>query len=125
MKIGIIRCDERSIQCAGYSCFPAVLNKTGKFEEYDDIELVGFDDCGGCGRGKADKIVARALRLKEKGAEAIHLGNCMTGSCPSEELYEKALLEEIGLPIIKGTHSRPTPEQIAARRSAAGNAVGT
>ncbi len=118
MKIGIIRCNERSNACSGYNCFPAVQNKTGKFEEYDEIELVGFEDCGGCGRGKADKIVARANRLKEKGAEVIHLGNCLIGPCPSKELYEKALVEEIGLPIVKGTHPGPTPEQIAARRQA-------
>ena len=60
-------------------------------------------------RDKADKIMARALRLREKGAEAIHLANCLIGPCPSKELYEKALLEEVGLPIIKGTHPRPTP----------------
>ncbi len=118
MKIGIIRCDEHSDTCAGYSCFPAMQNKTGKFEEYDEIELVGFEDCGGCGRGKADKIVDRATRLKERGAEAIHLANCLIGPCPSKELFEKALVEKIGLPIIKGTHPAPTPEQIAARRQA-------
>ncbi len=121
MKIGIIRCDEHSNTCAGYHCFPAIQNKTGKFEEYDEIELVGFDDCGGCGRGKANKIVARATRLKEKGVEVIHLGNCLIEHCPSKELYEKALVEELGLPIIKGTHTRSTPEQIAARRQANAN----
>ena len=125
MKIGIIRCDEHSTTCAGYSCFPSIQNKTGGFEEYDDIELVGFDTCGGCGRGKADKIVTPALRLKEKGAEAIHLANCLIGPCPSKELFEKALLEEIGLSIIKGTLPGLTPEQIAARRLAAANAVVT
>ncbi len=121
MKIGIIRCDEQSNRCAGYSCFTAVRNKTGEFAEYDDIELVGFDDCGGCGRGKADKIVTRALRFKERGAEAIHLTNCLIGPCPSKELYEKALLEETGLPIIKGTHPMPTPAQMEAYRQTAAN----
>ncbi len=121
MKIGIIRCDERSDGCAGYNCFPALQNKTGKFEGYGDIELVGFEDCGGCGRGKADKIMARATRLKEKGAEVIHLGNCLIGPCPSKELYEKTLVEEIGIPIVKGTHPAPTPEQIVARRRASAN----
>ena len=118
MKIGIIRCDEHSDTCAGYNCFTAMRDKTGKFEEYDDIELVGLDTCGGCGRGKADKIVTRALRFKERGAEAIHLSHCLIGPCPSKDLYEKALIEKIGLPIIKGTHPDPTPEQIAARRQA-------
>jgi len=115
MKIGIIRCDEHSYTCAGYHCFPAVQNKTGEFKEYDEIEIVGFDDCGGCGRGKADKIVARATRLKEKGAEVIHLGNCLILHCPSKKLYEKKLVKEIGLPIIKGTHPHPTLERRAAR----------
>ena len=115
MKIGIIRCDEHSEACAGWSCFPALKNKTGKFEDYDEIELVGFDTCGGCGRGKADRIVAKATRLKERGAEAIHLGNCLTGPCPSKDMYEKALNEELSLPIIMGTHPGPTREQMAAR----------
>ena len=102
---------------AGYNCLPATQNKTGKFEGHGKIEPVGFDDCGGCGRGKAEKIVARATRLKEKGAEVIHLGNCLIGPCPSKELYEKALAEEIGVPIIKGTHPSPTPEQNSSRQT--------
>ena len=67
MKVGIIRYDEYSEICAGYSCFPAVHNRTGAFEVYDVVEMIGFDTCGGCGRGNADKIMARATRLKEKG----------------------------------------------------------
>ncbi len=104
MKIGIIRCEEHSNDCAGYSCFPAIRNRTGQFEGYDSVELVGFDNCGGCGRNKADKIVARALRLKEKGAEAIHLGNCLIGACPFQDIYKDALKEQVGLPIIERTH---------------------
>ena len=104
MKIGIIRCQEHSGSCAGYSCFPAMREKTGQFGEYDTIELVGFDSCGGCGRNKADKILERALRLKEKGAEVIHLGNCLVGACPFKDIYEKALKDEVGLPIVEKTH---------------------
>ena len=104
MKIGIIRCEEHSKDCAGYNCFPAIRNKTGQFEGINDIELVGFDTCGGCGRKKADKIVARAIRLKEKGAEVIHLGNCIVGTCLHQDIYEKALKEEVGLPIVEKTH---------------------
>ncbi|MFC2025208.1 CGGC domain-containing protein [Chloroflexota bacterium] len=104
MKIGIIRCQENSNNCAGYKCFPAIQNRTGQFEGYDTIELVGFDSCGGCGRNKADKVVARALRLKEKGAEVIHLGNCLVGACPFKDIYKDALKEQIGLPITEKTH---------------------
>jgi len=103
-KIGIIRCQEYSNQCAGYHCFPAIRDKNGQFEKYDTIEVVGFDNCGGCGRNKADKILARALRLKERGAEVIHLGNCLVGGCPSKDIYLDALKEEVKLPIIEGTH---------------------
>ena len=59
-KIGIIRCDVYSENCAGFHCFPAVQNRTGQFQYYDNVELIGFDTCGGCGRGKATKIVAIA-----------------------------------------------------------------
>jgi predicted metal-binding protein len=103
-KIGIIRCDTHSENCAGFHCFPAIKNKSGQMEQYDEIELVGFDTCGGCGRGKADKIVAKAMRLKERGAEVIHVGNCIIGSCPSKELYLTALRAEVGLPIVEKTH---------------------
>ena len=104
MKIGIIRCEEYSNQCAGYKCFPAIQNRTGQFERYDTVEIVGFDTCGGCGRNKADKILARALRLKEKGVEVIHLGNCLVGGCPFKHIYEEALEEKIDIPIVERTH---------------------
>ena len=74
MKIGIIRCQEQSLNCAGWSCFPAMRDKTGGFEGYETVELVGYDTCGGCGRGKADKIVAKAKRLKEHGLNGPRLG---------------------------------------------------
>ncbi len=104
MKVGIIRCDEFSEKCAGFHCFPAIWNKTGQFESYDEIELIGFDSCGGCGRNKADKIVARAVRLKERGAEVIHIGNCIISACPFKEMYIEEMKEKVGLPIIERTH---------------------
>ena len=104
MRVGIIRCEERSNQCAGYNCLPAIQNRTGQFKGYDTIELVGFDTCGGCGRNKADKILARVLRLQEKGAEVIHLSNCLVSTCPFKNIYETALKEKVSLLIIEGTH---------------------
>jgi predicted metal-binding protein len=112
VKIGIIRCDENSERCAGWNCFPAIANKTGKFEGYDKIELVGFDTCGGCGHGKPDKILKNARRLKKHGAEVIHLGNCLAADCPSKGIYVKAL-KRIGIPIVERTHGGPSPEQMA------------
>ena len=108
VRIGIIRCQERGNDCAGYNCFPAIRNKTEPFTEYDTIEIVGFDDCGGCGRNKADKIVARALRLKENGAEVIHLGNCLINVCPFKDIFMNELKEKVDIPIIEKAHLRIT-----------------
>jgi len=118
-KIGIIRCDENSEKCAGWNCFPAIANKTGEFKQYDTIEIVGFDTCGGCGHGKPDKIVKQARTLKKHGAEVIHLGNCLAADCPSKDVYIKALKKRIKIPIVERTHGGPSPEQIAAYRAAA------
>ena len=119
VKIGIIRCYENSERCAGWNCFPAMANKTGQFGGYEKIELVGFDTCGGCGHGKADKIVKQARRLVKHGAEVIHLGNCLAGDCPSKDIYIKELKKRIKIPIVEKTHGGPTPEQMAAYRAAA------
>jgi predicted metal-binding protein len=118
VKIGIIRCDENSARCAGWNCFPALVNKTGKFEVYDKIELVGFDTCGGCGHGKPDKILKQARELKKHGAEIIHLGNCMVHDCPSRAIYIKAL-GRLKLPLVEGTHGGPSPARMAAYKAAA------
>jgi len=104
VKIGIIRCWEQSKNCAGYNCFPAIRDKSGEFKKYDNIDIIGFESCGGCGRNEADKITERALRLKEKGAEVIHLANCIISACPWKKLYLNTLKEQVGLPIVEKTH---------------------
>ncbi|MBI4268190.1 MAG: CGGC domain-containing protein [Chloroflexi bacterium] len=103
-KVGIIRCQEQSNACAGWNCLPAVRDRSGAFDVYSSVELVGFDTCGGCGRNKADKIVSRVQRLREKGAEVIHLGNCMVGVCPWKEMYLAAIKEQVQIPVVDGTH---------------------
>ena len=103
-KVGIIRCEAYSENCAGFGCFPAVRNKTGHFKEYDDVELIGFDTCGGCGRGNPDKIVSRAQRMKDRGAEVIHLGGCMIGACPSLDTYVQSVRDQAQIDVVLGTH---------------------
>jgi predicted metal-binding protein len=119
VKIGIIRCHENSERCGGWNCFPAMAKKTGKFEGYDTIEIVGFDTCGGCGHGKPDKIVKQAKRLVQHGAEVIHLGNCLASDCPSKDIYITALRKRIKIPIVEKTHGGPSPAQMAAYKAAA------
>ena len=103
-KIGIIRCDSHSENCAGFNCFPALRNKTGQFEDYDEVELVGFDTCGGCNLGKSEKIVTKAKRLKEKGAEVIHLSTCLIGLCPFKEQFNQAIKENMKIDVVPKTH---------------------
>ena len=112
-KIGIIRCQEiatnpSKVRCAGWNCFPAIRDKSKYMDEYETIELVGFDTCGGCpGRNRLDKIVERGLKLKEKGAEVIHLSTCIVLFCPNKDMFAKALKEKVGLPIKEKTHTFP------------------
>ena len=108
-KVGIIRCQEQSNNCAGWSCFPALRERSGASPPTTAIELVGFDTCGGCGRNKADKIVAKAKRLKEKGAEVIHLGSCIVGSCPTKELYVNSIRDQVQIPVVEKTHATHAP----------------
>ncbi len=104
-KLGIIRCAVHSDKCAGYKCFPALAEKSGTFAEYgDDVALVGFDSCGGCPRNETGKIVDRAIRLRDRGAEVIHLGNCLANSCPWMQMFRDAIVKETGVPVVLRTH---------------------
>jgi len=103
-KVGIIRCDAYSDDCPGPGCFRAMRENTGQFEDYGEVEIIGFDTCGGCGRGKPDKILARAKRLVDGGAEVIHLSNCLTGGCPSNETYVQAVQSAVDAEVVLGTH---------------------
>jgi predicted metal-binding protein len=111
-KIGIIRCQELALsgerRCAGWNCFPAIRNKTKYMDVYDTIELVGFDTCGGCpGRNRYDKIIERGLKLKEKGAEVIHISTCIALFCPNKDKFIEVLKDKTGLPIKEKTHTGP------------------
>jgi len=103
-KVGIIRCDAYGDDCPASSCFRAMRENTGKFDNYGEIHIIGLDNCGGCGRGKPEKIIARAKRLVDRGAEVIHLSNCLTGSCPSGETYIEAVQNAIDAEVVLGTH---------------------
>lgn len=92
-KIAIIRCEEKSKTCPGTTCFKVIREKSAAFAKYgDEIEIVGFDTCGGCGLGKPDKILQKAEALKQRGAEVIHISTCMRSQCP----YYAQYLGEVG-----------------------------
>ena len=65
MKLGIIRCMQTEDYCPGSRDFRTIRERKGAFMGEDDIQLVGFINCGGC-PGK--KAVLRARSLVEQGA---------------------------------------------------------
>jgi predicted metal-binding protein len=103
-KVGIIRCNAYSDDCPASGCFRAMRENTGKFKDYGEIQIIGLDTCGGCARGKPDKIIARAKRLIDRGAEVIHLSNCLIGACPSTDVYIQAIRDDSGAEVVLGTH---------------------
>ena len=61
MKLGIIRCMQTEDYCPGTRDFKTIREKLGAFEGVEeDIELVGFCNCGGC-PGKKAVLRARLL----------------------------------------------------------------
>jgi predicted metal-binding protein len=118
-KIGIIRCQESAMnpdiknRCAGWGCLSAASKGIAYFDEYDEIELVGFDTCGGCpGKGNTKKIVAIGQNLKDHGVEIIHLSSCISGFCPNRNLFIKALANEVGIEVKERTHGGPDGKRL-------------
>ena len=104
-KVGIIRCSAYSDRCAGYKCFPALRDRTGAFADYEDeLELIGFDTCGGCARNEAGKIVERVVRLRDRGAQVVHLADCLVDACPWASMFRDAIVKETGVPVVLRTH---------------------
>ena len=80
MKLGIIRCMQTEDYCPGTRDFKTIREKLGAFEGMEeDIELVGFCNCGGC-PGK--KAVLRARLLVERGADTIAFAACIQKGTP-------------------------------------------
>ena len=113
MKLGIIRCHQTEDFCPGNGCLNAVRNKKGVFEGTgEEIELVGFTNCGGC-PGK--KAILRAKMLVECGADTIAFASCIQKGTPigypcpfharMKTLLKNGLPEEIR--ILDYTHNAP------------------
>lgn len=70
MRLGIIRCMQTEDYCPGSRDFKTIRERKGAFSGVDDIELVGFINCGGC-PGK--KAVLRAKSLVSQGQIPLRL----------------------------------------------------
>lgn len=80
MKVGIIRCMQTEDYCPGTTDFKMIREHMGVFEGVDEeIELVGFCNCGGC---PAKKAVLRARVLVERGADTIVFASCIQKGTP-------------------------------------------
>ena len=95
--------------CPGAADFRAVSQKTGAFAESgEEIELVGFINCGGC-PGK--KTVLRVRELVRRGADAIALASCISKGTPigypcpfAQKMKELIAREAPNIRIIEYTH---------------------
>ena len=103
MKLGIIRCMQTEDFCPGTRDFKAVREKKGAFAEIEEeIEIIGFANCGGC---PAKKTVLRARELVKRGADTIAFSSCIQKGTPigypcpfakkMKELLEKDLGDKI------------------------------
>ena len=110
MKIGIIRCMQTEDMCPGYTDFKVIREKKGAFENVEgEIEIIGFNSCGGC-PGK--NAVTRAAKMVKLGADTIVLASCiMKGTpigfpCPHAQVIKEAIARKLGdsITIIDYTH---------------------
>ena len=109
MKVGIIRCMQTEDYCPGTADFRAVANKTGVFEGIsEEIEIIGFINCGGC-PGK--KALLRAKELVRRGADTIVFASCIQKGtpigypCPFAKKMKELVVQNIdGIQILDFTH---------------------
>lgn len=100
MKVGIIRCMQTEDYCPGTTDFKAVREKTGAFEGIEEeIEIVGFINCGGC---PAKKAVLRARELVRRGADTIAFASCIQKGtpigypCPFAKKMKEIIAQDLG-----------------------------
>lgn len=100
MKIGIIRCQQTEDDCPGTTDFKMVREKKGVFEGVnEEIEIVGFTNCGGC---PAKKTVLRGRELVKRGADTIVFASCIQKGtpigypCPFAKKMKELLQTDLG-----------------------------
>ena len=110
MKLGIIRCMQTEDYCPGTADFKAIRNRTGAFENVtEDIEIIGFVNCGGC---PAKKAVLRARELVRRGADTIAFASCIQKGtpigypCPFAAKMRQIIKDDLGdsVSLIDSTH---------------------
>ena len=100
MKVGIIRCMQTEDYCPGTTDFRMIREKKGVFEGVEeDIELIGFINCGGC---PSKKAVLRARELVKRGADTIVFASCIQRGtpigypCPFAKKMKDIIVKDLG-----------------------------
>ena len=110
MKIGLIRCLQTEDMCPGTTDFKIIREKKCAFEGVEgEIEIIGFNTCGGC-PGK--KAVTRAAEMVKRGADTIVLCSCITRgnpigfACPHAQMIKESIAKKVrnDIKIIDYTH---------------------
>ena len=110
MKVGIIRCMQTEDLCTGTTDFKFIREKRGAFADVaEEIEIVGFANCGGC-PGK--KAAMRAKMLVSRGADTIAFASCVQRGtplgypCPFAEKMNEIVKNAVGsdIRILDYTH---------------------
>ena len=110
MKVGIIRCMQTEDFCPGTTDFRMIREKKGAFEGVEeDIEIIGFINCGGW-PGK--KAVLRARELVNRGADSIAFASCIQKgtpigyACPFAKRMKDVIQNDLGdgIRLIDYTH---------------------
>ena len=100
MRVGIIRCQQTEDYCPGTTDFRMIREKKGAFEGVEEeIEIVGFINCGGC---PAKKAVLRARELVKRGADTIVFASCIQKGtpigypCPFAKRMKEIIAKDLG-----------------------------
>jgi predicted metal-binding protein len=108
-KIGIIICG-RYITCGGGKCLRALKDHVGGFAKYpksENLELVGFSNCGGCPGGNIEYVPEEMIK---NGAEVIHFATGMVVGyppCPYINQFKEFVESRYKIPVVIGTHPIP------------------
>ncbi len=108
-KIGIIIC-ERYINCGGGKCLRALKEHVGGFAKYpkeENLELVGFSNCGGCPGGNIEYVPEEMIK---NGADVIHFATGMVVGyppCPYINQFKEFVETHYKISVVIGTHPIP------------------
>ena len=108
-KIGIIICSRYS-NCGGGKCLRSMKEHVGGFSKYpkeEQLELVGFSNCGGCPGGNIEYVPEEMIK---NGAEVIHFATGMVVGyppCPYITQFKEFIEVHYNIPVVIGTHPIP------------------